>query len=72
MSRAKATQIPGGALPSAAAPAAADADLAGLPNAVDVDPRALRGPVLTRQGYVCPDELWQKANPVEFQALLKA
>lgn len=72
MSRAKATQIPGGALPTTAAPVAADAETASLPNAVDVDPRALRGPVLTRQGYVCPDEAWQKANPTEFQALLKA
>ncbi len=70
MSRAKATQVPGAAEP-AAAPAAAPAADSSLPNAVDVDARALRGPVLTRQGYVCPDETWQKANPAEFQKLLQ-
>jgi hypothetical protein len=75
MSRAKATQVPGAA---AAATAAApipeskpEVDVAGLPNAVDVDARALRGPVLTRQGWVTPDEAWQKANPAEFQKLLQ-
>lgn len=68
-------KTPGGAAAAtstplpAAAPAAAEAD---LPNAVDVDARLIRGPVLTRQGYVVPDEAWQKANPAEFQAALKA
>lgn len=52
-------------------PAAGDGGKA-LPNAVDVDPRALRAPVLTKQGYVCPDEDWQKKHPAEFQALLDA
>lgn len=71
----KPTQIPGDAptsesLPESAAPAAA-AD-AGLPNAIDIDARFLRGPVLTKQGYVVPDEAWQKANAAEFQAALKA
>jgi hypothetical protein len=44
----------------------------GLPNAIDVDARAITGPVLTRQGYVCPDEQWQKNNPTEFAALRAA
>ena len=70
--KARNIKTPGGAMDAkpAAAPAA-NADDVGLPNAVDVDPRALRGPVLTRQGYVCPDEVWQKANPAEFQKLLQ-
>ena len=71
----KPPQIPGDAptsepLPESAAPAAASD--AGLPNAIDVDARFLRGPVLTKQGYVVPDEAWQKANAAEFQAALKA
>ena len=71
----KPPQIPGDAqtteaLPTSEAPdAAADA---GLPNAIDIDARFLRGPVLTKQGYVVPDEAWQKANAAEFQAALKA
>ena len=76
MSRAKAIQTPGGADPKPAADAlpvsAPVVDTAGLPNAVDIDARFIRGPVLTRQGYVVPDEAWQKANPGEFQAALKA
>lgn len=31
-----------------------------LPNAIDIDPNTIAGPVLTRQGWVCPVE---KANP---------
>lgn len=27
-----------------------------LPNAIDIDPKAITGPVLTRQGWVCPAE----------------
>jgi hypothetical protein len=71
----KPAQTPGDApasdpLPeSAAHNAAADAV---LPNAIDVDARFLRGPVLTKQGYVVPDEAWQKANAAEFQAALNA
>jgi hypothetical protein len=52
--------------PGAAAAAADDtpADAAaaqpalddGLPNAIDIDPKAITGPVLTRQGWVCPAE----------------
>ncbi len=43
-----------------------------LGNAVDIDPRALRAPVLTKQGWICPDEDWQKKYPEKFQALLDA
>lgn len=68
MSRAKTVQTPGGAPEAAAAPAAAPAVDDGMPNAVDVDARFLRGPVLTRQGWVTPDEAWQKANPADFAA----
>lgn len=70
MSRAKTLKTPGDvAAVEDAAPAAAVADeVGGLPNAVDVDARFLRGPVLTRQGYVVPDEAWQKAHPAEFAA----
>ena len=71
----KPVQTPGDAptsepLPESAAPNAAAE--AGLPNAIDVDARFLRGPVLTKQGYVVPDEAWQKANAAEFQAAIKA
>ena len=27
-----------------------------LPNAIDIDAKTIRGPVLTKQGWVCPDE----------------
>lgn len=27
-----------------------------LPNAIDIDAKTIRGPVLTAQGWVCPDE----------------
>lgn len=73
MSRAKNLKTPGQLPdePAAVADASDEIDT-GLPNAVDVDARFLRGPVLTRQGYVVPDEAWQKANAAEFQAALKA
>lgn len=45
----------------AALSAQATAD-AGLPNAIDIDPKTIRGPVLTRQGWVCPDETGRR-NP---------
>lgn len=66
----KPVQIPGGA---ATAPAdAADVDSApadnDLPNAVDVEAKYLRGPVLTKQGWVVPDEDWQKSNRAAFDA----
>ena len=31
-----------------------------LPNAIDIDPKAIRSPVLTNQGWVCPDETGRK------------
>ena len=31
-------------------------DLGGLPNAIDIDVQNLLGPVLTRQGWVCPPD----------------
>lgn len=74
MSRAKNLKTPGdvSATTEPLAPSAAPAIDDGLPNAVDVDPRFLRGPKLTRQGWVTPDEAWQKANAAEFEAALKA
>jgi hypothetical protein len=78
--RGRAVRVPGQAAASdtttaAAAPSApvavANAPQAGrMPNAIDIDPRAIQGPVMTRQGWVVPDETWQKANPAEFQKLL--
>lgn len=70
MSRAKNIKTPGDAAPVEAVVATGTAapEVAGLPNAVDVDARWLKGPVLTRQGWVTPDEGWQKANAAEFAA----
>lgn len=69
----KPAQIPGAdAETNADAPAAAPVADTGLPNAIDIDARYIRGPVLTKQGYVVPDEAWQKANRAEFEAALKA
>lgn len=31
-----------------------------LPNAIDIDAKAIRSPVLTNQGWVCPDETGRK------------
>lgn len=46
-------RTPGAVAPTPAAePAAVDS---GLPNAIDIDPRKIDGPVLTRQGWVVPD-----------------
>lgn len=50
----RAVRTPGAAPAPEAAPAV-DTSAAGLPNAIDVDPRAITGPVLTRQGWVVPD-----------------
>lgn len=58
-----------GAQPQAAADAAPAADDGPQLNAIDVDARAILGPVLTRQGWVVNDEAWQKANPAEFAKL---
>lgn len=66
----KPVQVPGDApvAEAAAAPSDAAPEAAGLPNAVDVDAKFLRGPVLTRQGWVVPNEDWQKANRAAFDA----
>lgn len=36
-----------------------DDETAGLPNAIDIDARVIKGPVLTKQGWVVPDEAYQ-------------
>jgi hypothetical protein len=47
-------RTPGAAQAPEAAPAVDTSD-AGLPNAIDIDPRKITGPVLTKQGWVVPD-----------------
>ena len=50
-------RTPGAAAAAAEIPAEAPAVVAadeGLPNAIDVDVRAITAPVLTRQGWLCP------------------
>lgn len=37
------------------------ADIANLPNAIDVDIETLTGPTLTRQGWLCPEPKKAKA-----------
>ena len=52
-----------GAAAAAAAETVAEAESApapvaavdGMPNAIDIDARTITAPVLTRQGWVCPD-----------------
>jgi hypothetical protein len=72
MATTRKTRTPGDVQPPAevvqlpANDAGQDAD---LPNAIDIDARKITGPVLTKQGYVCPDEQWQKDNPAAFAAL---
>jgi hypothetical protein len=70
----QAPRVPGAPSEATSTPIPASAPAAGeettsLPNSIDINPRAIRGPVLTKQGWVCPDEDWQKANPAEFQKL---
>lgn len=61
---ARTIKTPGG---DAAAPAhepeaqQAEAPVKGLPNAIDIDPKTIAGPVLTNQGWVCPDETGRKS-----------
>lgn len=50
----RAVRTPGTTPAPDAAPVAADTS-AGLPNAIDIDPRKIEAPVLTRQGWVVPD-----------------
>lgn len=72
MSRTKTIKTPGDVAAAPEVVAASEPVIdPGLPNAVDIDARFLRGPVLTRQGWVTPDEAWQRANPAEFKAGLK-
>jgi hypothetical protein len=49
-------RTPGAAAAAAEIPAEVPAVVAdeGLPNAIDVDVRAITAPVLTRQGWLCP------------------
>lgn len=51
----RAVRTPGQA-PAAPTVAAVASEPDGLPNAIDLDARTLKTPVLTRQGWVCPDE----------------
>jgi hypothetical protein len=57
----KPTKTPGAPAPVAVAdvPASAQAPRDDLPNAIDVDAKTINGPVLTRQGWVVPDEAHQ-------------
>lgn len=62
----KPAQVPGAALAQpdespvvvVEQPGAAD-----LPNAIDIDPKAIKAPVLTRQGWVCPLEQPREGAP---------
>lgn len=42
--------------PSKAKPAAQPVSSTGLPNEIDIDAKSISAPVLTNQGWVCPDE----------------
>jgi hypothetical protein len=56
-------RVPGAA--ARAEPAPQVVDQGSLPNAIDIDPRAIEAPVLTRQGWVVPDEEYRtKAKKV--------
>lgn len=51
------TRVPGEALaPEEATKQAVQAAPSDLPNAIDVDPNMITGPVLTRQGWIIPAE----------------
>lgn len=56
---AKAPRVPGATTTSTAQPLP-ETKVAPLPaetpNSVDVDPKKITGPVLTRQGWICPDD----------------
>lgn len=47
------------AVPDSPVPAVVADD--GLPDADSIDPKKLTGPVLTRQGWLCPDESGKRA-----------
>ncbi len=55
----KKVKTPGAPAVTHALPVAADPD-AHLPFAHEVDPLKIKGPQLTKQGWVCPDESGQK------------
>lgn len=57
-----------GAAPEQAAAVAVEPTSDGLPNAVDVDPHRILGPVLSRQGWVVPPS----RTPQEQAALAKS
>ncbi len=52
----RAVRVPGAAAVSEPIGATAGPDLGDLPNAIDIDVPNLLGPVLTRQGWVCPPD----------------
>jgi hypothetical protein len=61
----KPAQVPGAApeQPDEAPAAATEQPNADLPNAIDIDPKAIKAPVLTRQGWVCPLEQPREGAP---------
>jgi len=61
----KPAQVPGAApeQPDEALAAATEQPNADLPNAIDIDPKAIKAPVLTRQGWVCPLEQPREGAP---------
>ncbi len=61
----KPAQVPGAATeqPDEALAAAPEQPNADLPNAIDIDPKAIKAPVLTRQGWVCPLEQPREGAP---------
>lgn len=63
MATTRTPRTPGDYKPAAAQAIAAlpDPTLAdGMPNAIDIDPKTIEAPVLTRQGWVVPDEEHRK------------
>jgi hypothetical protein len=51
----RAVRTPGQA-PAAPAALQVVAESEDMPNAIDIDAKTIKGSVLTRQGWVCPDE----------------
>lgn len=52
---ARKVRTPGKAVVEQVAPQAVALPSDDTPNAIDIDPKAITSPVLTRQGWVCPD-----------------
>jgi hypothetical protein len=66
MATTRTPRVPGAAPaanPDAQAPTAAALDH--LPNAIDIDAKKITGPVLTKQGWVCPDEEGRAPHPAK-------